>query len=228
MFFKTLHSDSKSILLLSWNCSVENHSFLKVWLLLLLHSPAVQKIFIHPSLYLTLTPAKPSNWYFQVWSQTAKCAVSLTEIVKARCFSSCFFSGKLKPSWIPGLTCNDSSHSRNMGSTHTADYLQFQLGWKKSSQMHNWRLGFLSIHKLEFELEWQEEKFTDYNNNNKPQYRNICGPGWKNTIPQNALYSSNLVHKCPFIKYNTIHTFLFQALQTFTFQGWLEVISNKI
>ncbi len=115
----------------SWNCSVENHTFLKVWLQLLLHSPAVHNIFIHLSLYLSFPqPFKPSDWYFQLWSQTAKWTLSLTEIEKARCFSH----GKLKPSWIPGLTCNDPNHSRHPVGQYTccSDYLKFHLGWKKT------------------------------------------------------------------------------------------------
>ncbi len=110
----------------SWNCSVENHTFLKVWLQLLLHSPAVHNIFIHLSLYLSFPqPFKPSDWYFQLWSQTAKWTLSLTEIEKARCFSH----GKLKPSWIPGLTCNDPNHSRHPVGQYTCCWLPEISSW---------------------------------------------------------------------------------------------------
>lgn len=120
----------------SWNCSVENQTFLKVWLQLLLHSPAVQKIFIHLSLYLSFPqPFKPSDWYFQLWSQTAKWTLSLTEIEKARCFSH----GKLKPSWIPGLTCNDPNHSRHPVGQYACCWLPEISSWveKKPECMPN-------------------------------------------------------------------------------------------
>lgn len=55
-----------------------------------------------------------------LWQKQKKPDVSLT---------LSFFTGKLKPSWIPGLTCNDPNHSRQPVGKYTCCWLPDISSW---------------------------------------------------------------------------------------------------
>ncbi len=128
-FPNTSHSDSKSIFFafLKLQCGEPCLSEGLTTFITPLSSSAK---YIHPplSLYLSFPRPVPLTDIFSCWVKQPN-EHSLTEKEKARCFSH----GKLKPSWIPGLTCNDPNHSRHLlGSAHAADYLI----WVENTWMH--------------------------------------------------------------------------------------------